>query len=57
MKLKQNQQYLSITNFAPVELPDFTVLTGGNGAGKTHLLEAISKGNVVVDGINVSRII
>lgn len=31
------------------ELPEFTVITGKNGAGKSHLLEAIDKGNVKVD--------
>lgn len=36
----------SITGLAPVELPAFTVLTGRNGSGKTHLLTAITEGKV-----------
>ena len=38
-----------------MELPDFTVLTGLNGAGKSHLLEAIDEGSVIVvdpSGVN-----
>ena len=40
----------SIRNLPSVNLPDFTVITGTNGSGKTHLLEAINSGAVAVDG-------
>lgn len=45
----------SIASLERVDLPDLTVITGVNGAGKTHLLEAIYNGSVQVSGIEVSR--
>lgn len=36
----------SITRLDQIELPNFVVLTGLNGSGKTHLLTAIANGNV-----------
>ncbi len=38
--------YKSITSLPVTVLPSFVVLTGRNGSGKTHLLEAIRSGNV-----------
>ena len=38
--------YKSITSLPEIEVPNFVVLTGKNGSGKTHLLEAITKGHV-----------
>lgn len=49
MRLTFNSPYLSISSFPTVDLPDFTVITGANGAGKTHLLKAIGKGSVRAD--------
>ncbi len=44
MKLKFVKKYKSIEEFNDVDkLPDFIVLTGVNGSGKTHLLEAIGE--------------
>lgn len=37
------KQYKSISSPIQFELPPFVVLTGKNGSGKTHLLEAISQ--------------
>ena len=37
------KQYKSIVAPCQFELPSFVVLTGKNGSGKTHLLEAISQ--------------
>lgn len=48
MKLTFSQQHKSITNLPTVELPNFTVITGTNGSGKTHLLEAIKSGAVTI---------
>lgn len=48
MKLILNKHRQSLTPFS-IELPDFTILTGVNGAGKTHLLKAILEGFVEVD--------
>lgn len=42
IKIEIVNQYKSISP-CDTELPKFTVLTGLNGSGKTHLLEAISK--------------
>lgn len=43
--IKHESQYKSIDNIGSISLPDFTVITGLNGAGKTHLLEAINLNN------------
>lgn len=51
MKLSFNRPYKSITRFEPFELSSFTVLTGVNGAGKSHLLEALENGAITVEGI------
>lgn len=55
--LQYQSQYASITPFTPVELPDFAVITGVNGSGKSHLLEAISRKNVQIEGCENSRIV
>ena len=44
--LQFSQPYLSIKEFESIELPSFTVLTGVNGSGKSHLLQAIMQGYV-----------
>jgi predicted ATPase len=42
MRLSYSKEHKSINQeFDPIDLPDFTVLTGLNGSGKTHLLEAV----------------
>lgn len=46
-----NQSYKSIDSLEPTDLPDFTVITGINGSGKSQLLEAIRGGVVSIDGI------
>lgn len=51
MKLIFNQPHKSIGLFDPIDLPSFTVLTGVNGAGKSHLLEAIECDAVSVEGV------
>ncbi len=38
--------YKSIVRLDETELPHFVVLTGRNGSGKTHLLEALNQGSV-----------
>lgn len=50
MKLSFETPYLSITSFTSVEVPDFTLITGLNGSGKTHLLQALVRGDVLIDG-------
>lgn len=51
MKLQFDQEYLSIGRFADVDLPIFSVLTGVNGSGKTHLLKAIANGSIRIEGV------
>ena len=41
-----SEVHKSITSLSPTDLPSFTVLTGRNGSGKTHLLTAIRDGKV-----------
>lgn len=54
MQLTYYRIHKSVKSFDTVDLPDFTVLTGLNGSGKTHLLEAIANGairtNVIEQG-------
>ncbi len=56
MKIELNRSYLSISELECPKLPDFTVLTGQNGAGKTHLLQALQGGHAVVPGIGENTI-
>lgn len=44
--LKFKSVYKSINSLPEAELPDLVVLTGRNGSGKTHLLEAIQNGAI-----------
>lgn len=41
MKLKLNNEHLSLKEFESEEMPDFVVITGRNGSGKTQLLQAL----------------
>lgn len=56
MELKHTIDYLSITQFKDVKLPKLTILTGLNGAGKTHFLTAIKKGYINIENIQSSEI-
>jgi predicted ATPase len=49
MRLTHVSRFKSILDLPPTELPSFTLITGVNGAGKTHLLQAIQAGSVHVD--------
>lgn len=51
MRFTFRQAHKSIKAFPGIELPDFVVLTGVNGAGKTHLLEAIANGFIQIDEV------
>lgn len=51
MKIKFREEYNSIKPFNPVDLPDFTILTGLNGSGKTQLLEALNTGKITIESI------
>ncbi|MDJ0676379.1 MAG: ATP-binding protein [Calothrix sp. MO_167.B42] len=49
MKLSFVKPYLSITSLDDIDLPQFTLISGVNGSGKTHLLKAISSGDISTD--------
>lgn len=51
MKLSLSNAYQSISTLQSDDIPDFVVLTGPNGSGKTHLLRAIEAGFISIDGI------
>jgi len=55
MKLIYQKDYISIKKFNDIETPDFVVLTGINGSGKSHLLESISNKSVIVEGSEKAR--
>ena len=56
MKIEFKQSHLSITEFNPVESnTNFMILTGKNGSGKTHLLEALDNGSAQVDSIKPTQ--
>jgi len=57
MRITFKKQHLSISQFDPVNLAEFTLLTGVNGSGKTHLLQAIKNGSVEVQNIDTKRIV
>ncbi|MCI5207635.1 MAG: ATP-binding protein [Candidatus Electrothrix sp. ATG2] len=57
MILKFYTPHLSITELAQTELPDFTVLTGVNGSGKSHLLSAIANQSVRIKEMKQPRIV
>lgn len=56
MEIRILKQYKSI-NPIEFELPNFCVLTGKNGSGKSHLLQAIAgKGNsIIYDNIESNK--
>ena len=56
MRIQLNQPYKSIATLNTGELPDFAVLIGRNGAGKTQLLSALKEGLAVVPGIGTEEI-
>ena len=57
MQLQFNKPHLSIDQFEPIEISDFVVLTGVNGSGKSHLLEAIEKRHVTISGKEQAHVV
>ena len=56
MRIDLGKRYKSISNLSTDELPNFAVLIGRNGAGKTQLLEALEQGSAVISGISNGEI-
>ena len=57
MLLKFLRRYKSIKEFNQIELNKLTILTGINGSGKTHLLEAIKDGASTIDDIPLNEVV
>jgi Cdc6-like AAA superfamily ATPase len=45
MRVSLTEPYKSLSPFPELELPDFIVLTGKNGSGKTHFVELLDASN------------
>src|ERR1039457_2851319 len=56
MHLKLLQQHRSIRELPDSTLPRFSILTGANGSGKTHFLEAVELGKISVTEISQPEI-
>ena len=56
MRIELNRPYMSIATLTTEDLPDFAVLIGRNGAGKTQLLGALKEGQAQIPGIGVNEI-
>jgi ABC-type multidrug transport system ATPase subunit len=59
MEIQINQKHKSINPPCSFELPQFSVLTGKNGSGKTHLLEAmadLTKSQITINGHTLNNI-
>ena len=56
MKIELARPYKSIKTLSTEELPDFAVLIGRNGAGKTQLLDALKEGAATILDIGVDDI-
>lgn len=56
MRLDFKNRHLSIKSLPSFELPNFAVLIGRNGVGKTQLLDAVKDGNISVAGIPTQEI-
>jgi len=51
MKIELTQHHKSIQGIETPDLPDFAVLIGRNGAGKTQLLTALKEGDAQIAGV------
>ena len=46
MRIELRESYKSIETLTTEDLPDFAILIGRNGAGKTQLLDALKEGRL-----------
>lgn len=56
MRIEFKKDFRSITEFEPLETPSFVVITGVNGSGKSHLLQAIEAKSVSILGDEIKSI-
>ena len=56
MRIDLRRPYKSIWSLTAEELPDFVILIGRNGAGKSQLLEALEQRFAVIPNISVAEI-
>ena len=56
MHVKLKNPVPSIQQMDDFDLPDFAVLIGRNGIGKTHLLKAMAGGSAEISGVSRSSI-
>ena len=56
MRITLQHPYKSIATLETNELPNFAVLIGRNGAGKTQLLEALKGGQAEIPGVSTDEI-
>ncbi len=56
MKIELQYPYKSLATLTTEKLPDFALLIGRNGAGKTQLLNALKEGQAVILDIGVDEI-
>ncbi len=56
MRIELTAPHKSIAALTTEDLPDFAVLIGRNGAGKTQILDALKQGTAQVPGIGVDEI-
>ena len=58
MKLSFKEIHKSVDKeFSDIEIADFSIFTGKNGSGKTHLLGAIKEGKIAVDNFTPKQIL
>lgn len=57
MELTFQKPYISIKAMPTVEMSNFSVLTGINGSGKTHLLKAVEQGFIKVNNLIPQEIV
>ena len=55
MKIQLKEPYRSIAVLTTEDLPDFAMLIGRNGAGKSQLLAALAEGQALIPGIGVDE--
>jgi len=57
MKLHFAETHNSVESFEDIVISDFSIFTGKNGSGKTHILEAIKEGKITVDDFPKNQIL